>query len=150
VELITLIFGEEGDLTVLQMSTRAAVVFFVTLAFIRISGRRSFGQRTPFDAATTVLLGAVLSRGVVGASPFGATVAAAAVLVVLHRLLGWLSVRSDLVDVFINGRERVIVSDGNAFPEALAAALVTSRVTFWGALAMAVTAGVGFLFGTTV
>jgi uncharacterized membrane protein YcaP (DUF421 family) len=79
------------------------------------------------DAATTVLLGAVLSRGVVGASPFGATVAAAAVLVLLHRLLGWLSVRWDGFDVFVNGHERVIVSEGHEHSQALSSALITRR-----------------------
>ena len=126
-ELIASIFGDDNNLTVGQMAARAAVVFFVTLALIRVSGRRSFGQRTPFDATTTVLLGAVLSRGVVGASPFGATVAAAAVIVVLHRMLGWLSVRWDGFDVFVNGHERVIVSDGHLDPAALASALITRR-----------------------
>lgn len=126
-ELIALIFGDDSHLTAAQMSARAAVVFVITLALIRISGRRSFGQRTPFDAATTVLLGAVLSRGVVGASPFAATVGAAAVLVLLHRLVGWLSVRSDRFDVFVNGRERVLVSEGRKDPKALGSALITER-----------------------
>ena len=69
-DLIATIFGEGSELTNWQMAARAVVIFFTTLLLIRVSGRRSFGQRTPFDAATTVLLGAVLSRGVVGASPF--------------------------------------------------------------------------------
>lgn len=127
VELIALIFGEDSQLTTGQMAARAALVFVITLALIRVSGRRSFGQRTPFDAATTVLLGAVLSRGVVGASPFAATVAASAVLVLLHRLVGWLSVRSDRFDVFVNGHERVLMSEGQKDSKALASALITDR-----------------------
>ena len=126
-ELIALIFGEDSQLTAGQMAARAAVIFVITLALIRVSGRRSFGQRTPFDAATTVLLGAVLSRGVVGASPFVATVAAGAVLVLLHRLVGWLSVRWDRFDVFVNGHERVLWSDGHKDSRALASALITER-----------------------
>ena len=126
-ELIATIFGDDNNLTAGQMAARAAVVFFITLALIRVSGRRSFGQRTPFDATTTVLLGAVLSRGVVGASPFGATVAAAAVLVLLHRVFGWLGVRWDGFDVFVNGRERIVVSEGQPNSRALEAALITRR-----------------------
>lgn len=126
-ELIALIFGDGDQLTAGQMAARAGVVFFITLALIRISGRRSLGQRTPFDAATTVLLGAVLSRGVVGASPFGATIAAAAILVLLHRALGWVSVRWDRLDVLVNGHERVLVSEGELDQQALASALITRR-----------------------
>ena len=81
IELIHLVFGEGTDLEIWQMSIRGAVVFVVALVLIRASGRRSFGQHSPFDACITVLLGAVLSRAVVGASPFWATVAAAAVSV---------------------------------------------------------------------
>lgn len=117
--MIASIFREDNNLTAGQMAARAAVVFVITLVLIRVSGRRSFGQRTPFGAATTVLLGAVLSRGGVGASPFGATVAAAAVLVLLHRVLGWLSVRWDGFDVLVNGRERVVLSDGRKHEKAL-------------------------------
>ena len=126
-ELIALIFGHDSNLTAGQMSARAAVVLFVTLALIRISGRRSLGQRTPFEAATTVLLGAVLRRGVVGASPFGPTMAAAAVMVLLHRLVGWLSARWDCFDVFVNGHERVIVDDGQPDTRELESALISRR-----------------------
>jgi uncharacterized membrane protein YcaP (DUF421 family) len=125
--LIATIFGEGSDLSSWQMAARAAVMFLVTLAFIRVSGRRSFGQRSPFDAATTVLLGAVLSRGVVGASPFLATVAAGAVLVVFHRLLGSLSVRWDWIDRVVNGQERVIVVDGKGLKRDMVASLISER-----------------------
>jgi uncharacterized membrane protein YcaP (DUF421 family) len=124
---MTLIFGNETDLTALQMAARATVVFFITLLLIRISGRRSFGQRSPFDAATTVLLGAVLSRGVVAAAPFWATVAASAVLVLLHRLVGRISVRSDAFDALVNGKERPIVVNGQKLSHAIAASLITDR-----------------------
>ena len=69
-DVIRLLFGDGTELTTWQMADRALVTFVLALAMIRLAGRRSFGQRSPFDACTTVLLGAVLSRAVVGASPF--------------------------------------------------------------------------------
>ncbi|MEJ8859769.1 DUF421 domain-containing protein [Variovorax robiniae] len=75
------------------MAARAVAIFVFALLLIRTSGRRSFGQSSPFDACTTVLLGAVLSRAVVGASPIWATIAAAAALALLHRLLALACVR---------------------------------------------------------
>ncbi|WP_353506635.1 hypothetical protein [Variovorax flavidus] len=68
-------FGEGSDLETWQMAAQAVVTFFIALLLIRASGRRSFRQHTPFDACVTVPLGAALSRAVVGASPFWATVA---------------------------------------------------------------------------
>src|SRR5450830_1029446 len=42
------------------MVIRALIVFCFTLIFLRIAGRRSFGQRSAFDLCITVLLGAGL------------------------------------------------------------------------------------------
>jgi uncharacterized membrane protein YcaP (DUF421 family) len=126
-DLLTAIFGDGPELEPWQMAFRAVAVFVIALCLIRVSGRRSFGQRSPFDAATTVLLGAVLSRGVVGASPFGSTVAAAAVLVFMHRAIGWLSVHSDRFDTLVNGRERVVARAGVPLESELAAALISMR-----------------------
>jgi len=109
------------------MAARAVVAFFVALLLIRLSGRRSFGQMSPFDACVTVLLGAVLSRGVVGASPFMGTVAACAAVVVTHRLLGMASVKWPAVDRLLNGEPRQLVQDGNVDPDSMRKALVSGR-----------------------
>jgi uncharacterized membrane protein YcaP (DUF421 family) len=122
---LLVIFGEGNDLNPGQMAARALCMFVAALALIRVSGRRSFGQRTAFDACIAVLLGAVLSRGIVGASSFLGTLAAGATLVLLHRFIAWVSVNSPAFDRFVNGRERVIVREGEKLPEAMRAALIS-------------------------
>jgi len=87
-EIFNEIFGDGKDLNALQMSSRGIAVFFIALLLIRLSGRRSFGVRTPLDNIIVILLGAVLSRAVVGASPFVPVVACCFVIVLLHRLFG--------------------------------------------------------------
>lgn len=87
-DFIDVLFGNGDQLSALQMALRAAVASVLTLAMIRVAGRRSLGQQRPFDACISVLLGLVLSRAVVGASPFWPTMAAGAALVLLHRLDG--------------------------------------------------------------
>ena len=126
-EIWATIFGVGSELEPGQMAARAVVMFFVTLVLIRLSGRRSFGQRTAFDACTTVLLGAVLSRGLVGASPIWGTIAAATALVLLHRAVAWLSVRFDRFDRLVNGVERTIVSNGSKRRDAMFASLISDR-----------------------
>ena len=111
-DALTTVFGDGEQLDALQMSARAIAVFFVALVLLRVAGRRSFGQRSPFDSCTTVLFGAVLSRAVVGASPFIPTLAAAASIVLMHRLIGWLSVRSDWFDRLASGEPRVLMANG--------------------------------------
>ena len=111
-ETILLIFGQGEELSVGQMSARAIFMFFIALALIRLSGRRSFGSRSPFDNIVVIMLGAILSRAVVGASPFVATVVAGIVICVIHRLLAIIAARNHRISTLIKGREGLIYKDG--------------------------------------
>ena len=126
-DLLRTVFGEGTGLTLTQMSLRAAIVFLAALPMIRIAGRRSFGQHSAFDACIAVLLGALLSRAVVGASPFIATLGAAVVLVALHRLVAWWGVQSPRFERIVTGRERVLVDGGTKDEAAMRAALISER-----------------------
>ena len=126
-DLVETLFGSGDRLDALQMSLRAALVFLLALAMIRISGRRSFGQRRPFDACATVLLGAVLSRAVVGASPFWPTMAAGAVIVLLHRLIAMASLRWPRVEQLVSGDKRELVREGRLDADEMSKGLITSR-----------------------
>jgi uncharacterized membrane protein YcaP (DUF421 family) len=104
-ELLTKIFGEGKDLNALQMSSRGVIIFFIALVLIRISGRRSFGVRTPLDNIISISLGAILSRAVVGASAFVPVIACCFVIVLLHRVFGWLIVRHPAFGRLIEGNK---------------------------------------------
>lgn len=119
------LFGNGDDLNAGQMALRAGVIFFLTLWLIRISGRRSLAQHGPFDVCVTVLLGAILSRAVVGASPFWSSVAAATVIAVLHRVVALASIRWNWVEDMLNGHAIVLVRSGHIDEQALRDALVT-------------------------
>lgn len=106
-------FGRGNDLTWYQMALRAAVIFVAAWVTLRGAGRRAFSQRTAFDLCIILLLGAVLSRAIVGASPMGATLAAALMLVSLHRLLGWLASRHRWFDRVMGGTAIDLLKHGN-------------------------------------
>ncbi|HEY2350121.1 MAG TPA: YetF domain-containing protein [Puia sp.] len=112
-ELITQIFGEGKDLNPLQMAARAIVIFFIALLLIRLSGRRSFGLHTPLDNIIAIMLGAILSRAVVGASDFLGVILTCTVVVLLHRILSWLTIRNKKLSRLIEGRRILVFSDGN-------------------------------------
>lgn len=122
--VLQFLFGEGTHLDVHQMVLRAVVVFLFALVLIRVSGRRSFGQHTPFDACVTVLLGAVLSRAVVGASPFLPTLAAGASLVFIHRLLAMAATFLPWIDQLMNGKCRTLFDDGKLDAAAMRKGLV--------------------------
>jgi len=126
-DMVRWLFGEGSDLASWQMTARGIVVFIFTLVFIRASGRRSFGQHSTFDACATVLLGAVLSRAVVGASPFWATLASAAALALMHRLLALACIRWPRFENLVSGREIVLLEDGLVDRRAMRQALLSDN-----------------------
>jgi len=126
-DLLRTVFGEGPALAPWQMAARAVIVFVAALLLIRVAGRRSLGQHSAFDVCIVVLLGAVLSRAVVGASPFVATLGSAAVLVAMHRLIAWWGVRSSSFERLVSGTERVLVDAGTKDEAAMRAALISER-----------------------
>jgi ribosomal protein S18 acetylase RimI-like enzyme len=128
--LLLSLFGEGKDLDSLQMGARAIAVFFGSLILIRIGGRRAFGQRSPFDYVVAILLGATLSRVIVGASPAIPTVIASLVIVLIHRILGWACVRSPRLERFLVGAERQVYKDGRFDEGQLSAGLITRTDIF--------------------
>lgn len=110
--LLLALFGEGEHLSSVQMGLRALVTFFIALLLIRVAGMRTFGRRSAFDTIVGIMLGAVLARGVVGASPFGATVVASAVVVVVHRALAQICLKNPRLERLLKGEHRLLCRDG--------------------------------------
>ncbi|MBA2250279.1 MAG: DUF421 domain-containing protein [Chitinophagaceae bacterium] len=111
-DLLHTLFGEGKDLSTFQMGCRAFVMFFITLALIRLAGMRAFGQKSAFDSIIVIMLGAILSRAVTGASAFVGTIVAGAVLALVHRLLAMISVYSDVIGFMVKGRKTILFRNG--------------------------------------
>ncbi len=105
-------WGEGRDLDCLQMATRSLALFFVALVLVRVSGRRSFARRSAFDNIIVIILGAVLSRPIYGASPFWPVVSGSAVLVVIHRLIGLATAKFPFVERLAKGKSYSLWSEG--------------------------------------
>ncbi|MBC9929487.1 DUF421 domain-containing protein [Chitinophaga qingshengii] len=106
------IWGDGEKLDVLQMSVRAGCMFFIALTLIRLGGMRIFGKRSPFDTIIIIMLGAILARGVVGASPYWSTVVAATVMVTINRLIAWACAANDKVNGIIKGKPLLLCESG--------------------------------------
>ncbi|MBK0379096.1 DUF421 domain-containing protein [Mucilaginibacter segetis] len=120
-------FGEGKDLTILQMSARAIVIYFISLILIRISGRRTFGKKTSFDITIAIILGAVLSRVIVGVSPFWPTVMCSFALVLLHRGLAIFIIYNKTASKWVKGDKRLIYYDGQINERNLRKCLMTKE-----------------------
>jgi uncharacterized membrane protein YcaP (DUF421 family) len=102
-DTIQFLFGEGEKLNILQMSMRALVMFLIMMILILFAGRRAFAKKSSFDNIIVIMLGAVLARGVVGASPFWSTVAASIIMIILHRIVACLSVKNNFVERLVKG-----------------------------------------------
>lgn len=118
------IFGEGKDLNTYQMCARGFAIYFIALILIRISGRRTFGKRSSFDNTLTIILGAVLSRAVVGASPFVPTVACSLILVLIHRALAWMAIKNKTIGRSLNGSRIPLFKNDKIINDNLNVALV--------------------------
>ncbi|MFN8349132.1 MAG: DUF421 domain-containing protein [Spirosomataceae bacterium] len=132
VEVVDRIFGEGEAINAWQMSCRAMAVSLVAFLIIRIAGRRSFGIRTPVDNITAILLGAILSRAIVGASPFFPTVMASLTIAVLHRAVGWLTVHNDRFGELLEGNKILLYKDGKFQEDNMKRALVCEELNRQG------------------
>ncbi|SDE00496.1 Protein of unknown function [Mucilaginibacter pineti] len=138
-KLMFTLFGEGKDLNALQMSSRGIVVFFIALILIRVSGRRSFGVRTPLDNIISISLGAIMSRAVVGASAFVPVIVCCFVIVLLHRLFGWLIAHSKAFGRFIEGDKIELFKNGRFLDENMKQALVCQEDIMQGVRKSALT-----------
>jgi len=138
-ELLIKIFGEGKDLNALQMSCRGVIFFIIALVLIRISGRRSFGVRTPLDNIIAISLGAIMSRAVVGASEFVPIVVCCFVIVLMHRFFGWLIAHSKAFGEFIEGNKMVLFERGNFQHDNMKKALVCKEDIMQGVRKSALT-----------
>ncbi|RFS14203.1 DUF421 domain-containing protein [Emticicia sp. C21] len=123
-ETLQEIFSHEVELTALQMACRAIAIFFIAFVLIRIAGRRSFGLRTPIDNIIVILLGAILSRAVVGASPFIPIIFASFILCVLHRVFGWLFTRYNNFARIVEGEKIILYENGQFIDQSMRRGLV--------------------------
>ena len=104
--------SEPKDLTALQLSMRGVLILLVSLVLVRIGAKRALARKTPFDMVLIVIVGSLLSRSINGNGPLFGTIAAAFVIVVLHRLLALLAYVSHPLGVAMKGAPGVVVENG--------------------------------------
>src|SRR3712207_4819061 len=103
---------EPKDLSALQLSSRGVLILLVALALMRIGAKRALARKTPFDMVLIVVVGSLLSRSINGSGPLFGTIAAAFVMVLLHRLLALLAYSFHPLGVAMKGAPGVVVEDG--------------------------------------
>ena len=113
------VFGQGENLTIFQMCMRALVIYMIAIIYVRLSGKRAFGRISTFDNIIVITLGAMLSRAIVGISPFVHVLASTLVLVVFHRLISWITQKNHFVGKFVKGEPDSLFKKGELNEENL-------------------------------
>ena len=138
-ETLRQLLGQGEHLTILQMSLRGALFFIYCLALIRLSGRRSFGLRNPLDNIIAILLGAIMSRAVVGASPLLPVASCSLVVALLHRAISWLTRRFRWFSRIVEGNKIIVFQDGEMNRQNLVKGLISEEDVMQGVRKSALT-----------
>ncbi|MBO9684467.1 MAG: DUF421 domain-containing protein [Flavisolibacter sp.] len=105
-------WGINENISPLEIAARSAIMFVVALLLMRMAGMRPFGKGEPFDNIITFLIGGILSRGVVGATPFFSTVFSMAVIIIIHKVFAKLSIYSKWFGAKVKGEKILLFRDG--------------------------------------
>jgi uncharacterized membrane protein YcaP (DUF421 family) len=103
-----------------EFIVRAAVVYLVLLVMVRVTGKRTVGQFTPFDLIVIMLLSEGVSGSLHGddsSLPGGLIVAAT--LVALDVVIAVATARSRKVDAVLDGTPVLIGRDGVIYRDVL-------------------------------
>lgn len=105
---------------------RAAIVYVVVLAMVRMSGKRALGQFTPFDMLLIVLLGNAVQNALLGQdTSLGGGLLLAATLIALNYAVGWIATRSPRAEKLIEGEPVVLARHGRLLHAVLRRELVS-------------------------
>lgn len=99
---------------------RAITVYAVLLTLVRVTGKRSVSQTTPFDMVLIVLLGTAVQNSLIGEdiSLFGGLLLAAT-LITMNYVVGWISARSRRVQCVMEGEPVLLARNGEVFARVL-------------------------------
>ena len=106
------IFGVKDHLSLVQECARAVLIFCYGLVMLRLSGRRTFAHWSALDIVISIVIGSSLSRALTGSAPLPGTLAAVAVLVLLHLLVAYAVAGSRSLSRLIEGEPVILVRDG--------------------------------------
>jgi uncharacterized membrane protein YcaP (DUF421 family) len=103
-----------------ELLARAAIIYAVLLVLIRLSGKRTVGQFTPFDLLVVMLLSEAVSEGLKGddKSVLGGLLVAGT-LIGLNVLVAMATARSSTLLTLVEGGPVLVGRDGKIFHSTL-------------------------------
>jgi uncharacterized membrane protein YcaP (DUF421 family) len=129
-ELLEKYFGVSDHISIIEITVRSIIMFIATFLIIRFTGMRQFRQNSPFDMVIAFLVGGVLSRGVVGATPLFASLASGLALILLQKILYKISFDNKRIERIMKGQPYLIYKDGKFIKDNMRKADITTLEIF--------------------
>ena len=103
-----------------EFMLRGAITYVALLVLVRVSGKRTVGQFTPFDLIVVLLLSESVSNGLTGGDESTAGgLLVATTLIGLNLLVAWATSRSHQVERLFEGTPVLVGRDGAFFAQVL-------------------------------
>src|SRR5205814_8415312 len=118
---------EPRDLSLLQVSLRAIIVFIVTLMMARVADKRFLAKLSAFDVILGFLMASMMARAVNGSAAFLPTLGGGFVLVLMHRLFATIAYHWDGFGRLVKGDARVVVQNGKCDHKTLRALHISDK-----------------------
>lgn len=103
-----------------ELVLRGVIVYVFLLVLLRITGKRQVGQLAPFDLVMLLILSNAVQNSMnAGDNSLLAGLILATTLILLNHFVGYLSFRNARIEIFMEGRPEVLISDGKVFKDVL-------------------------------
>ena len=92
---------------------KAAAAYLVVLFAMRLIGRRTASQQAPFDMVVLFLFGGLTTTAILGEDrSFTAAMTGIFTVGLMHVLVGWLKLKSVLIERIVDGTPIVVFDEG--------------------------------------
>jgi uncharacterized membrane protein YcaP (DUF421 family) len=99
---------------------RGVAIYIILLCMMRLTGKRSLGEMSPFDVVVLILVGGTLRTSIIGSdtSFLGGLISVSGILAA-DWVLAWICTRSAFVNRLVEGWPTILVHHGERLPDAL-------------------------------
>ena len=103
-----------------ELVLRASLIYLALLVMMRLSGKRTVGQFTPFDLLVVMLLSEAVSNGLApGEDSVPGALISGGTLMALNVLIAMATSRSEKVARLVDGEPVLLGRDGDVFRDAM-------------------------------
>ena len=101
-----------------ELVLRCALIYFLLILLLRISGKRQIGQLAPFDLVRLLVLSNTVQNAMnAGDNSVSAGVILSTTLIGMNYLVAWATYKNRRIEALIEGRPEILIHNGHLYPD---------------------------------